>query len=69
MIVTEMRRPLSSYSETIVTDFEMLKAPIPKGYHEVLLAAYYDDYMTPMNTGTAHDYPFYREQQEWIDRH
>ncbi len=65
---TDMRRPLSAYSETIITDFEMLKAPIPKGFHDVLLVDYYDDYMTPINLGCAHDYPFYKEQQEYIDR-
>lgn len=68
MRTTDMRRPLEAYSETIITDFEMLKVPIPKGYHDVLLAGYYEDYMTPIQQPPAHEYPFYKEQQDWIDR-
>ncbi len=68
MRTTDMRRPLEAYSETMITDFEMLKAPIPKGYHDVLLASYYEDYMTPIQQPCAHEYPFYKEQQDWIDR-
>ena len=63
-----MRRSRSAYEETIITDFEMLKAPIPKGYDEILRLCFYDDYMTPINSGGTHEYPFYKVQQEYIDR-
>ena len=65
----DMRRPLSAYSETIITDFEMLKVPIPSGYHEILLADYSENYMTPINQPCTHEYPFYKVQQEWLDKH
>ena len=68
MRTTEMRRSKSAYSETIMTDFEMLKVPIPKGYDEILCLCYYKNYMTPMNTGSAHGYPFYKVQQDYLDR-
>jgi lipopolysaccharide cholinephosphotransferase len=66
---SDMRRPLSAYSETIITDFEMLKVPIPAGYHEILLADYGKNYMTPKRQSSTHEYPFYKVQQEWLDRH
>ena len=63
-----MRRPLSAYAETNMVDFEMLQAPIPAGYDSILTACYGSGYMTPVNYGTAHGYPFYKEQQEYIDK-
>ena len=65
----DMRRPLSAYSETIVTDFEMLKAPIPSGYADVLQICYGKSYMTPIHQSSTHEYPFYKVQQEWLDKH
>ena len=65
---TDMRRPLSLYDETIYVDFEYLKAPIPAGYDEVLKICYGEDYMTPVRAESTHEYPFYKEQQEIIDR-
>ncbi|WP_026488710.1 LicD family protein [Butyrivibrio sp. XBB1001] len=64
----DMRRPLSAYNETIETDFEMLKAPIPAGFKEVLSACYGSSFMTPVRQVSTHDYPFYKMQQEYIDR-
>ena len=64
----DMRRPISAYNETIETDFEMLKAPIPAGFKEVLSACYGSSFMTPIRQVSTHDYPFYKMQQEYIDR-
>lgn len=63
----DMRRPISAYNETIETDFEMLKAPIPAGFKEVLSACYGSSFMTPVRQVSTHDYPFYKMQQEYID--
>ncbi|MCR5556080.1 MAG: LicD family protein [Butyrivibrio sp.] len=65
----DMRRPIEAYEETIITDFEMLKAPIPKGYDAVLRACYWDDYMTPLKLEPAHDYPFFKGQEEMIAKY
>ena len=64
----DMRRPISAYNETIETDFEMLKAPIPAGFKEVLNACYGSSFMTPVRNVSTHEYPFYKAQQEYIDR-
>lgn len=64
----DMRRPLSAYESTKLVDFEMLKAPIPEGYNTILSACYGAEYMTPVNLGSTHGYPFYQEQKEYIDR-
>ena len=42
--------------------FENTTVPIMEGYEDVLKVIYGDDYMTPVNTGSAHEYPFYRSQ-------
>lgn len=64
----DMQRPVSAYANTTTVDFEFLKAPIPEGYDKVLTLCYGPDYMTPVCQNSTHDYPFYKEQQEWIDR-
>ncbi|WP_029232813.1 LicD family protein [Butyrivibrio sp. VCB2006] len=67
MRTTDMRRPISAYNETILTDFEMLKAPIPADFKGVLSICYGEGYMTPVRAGGTHEYPFYKVQQEYID--
>lgn len=62
----DMRRPLSSYDETIETGFEMLKVPIPIGYDDVLSRCYGKDYMTPRKALPNHGYPFFEGQEEII---
>ena len=68
MRTNDMRRPLSAYAGTNLVDFEVLKAPIPEGYDAVLKACYGDGYMTPVKQVSTHGYPFYKEQQEWLDK-
>lgn len=48
-----------AYSEMIEVPFENMMVPIPVGYDEILRVKYGDDYMTPMNTGAGHGYPYY----------
>ena len=68
MRTNDMRRPLSAYATTNMVDFEMLKAPIPEGYDAILSACYGTSYMTPVRRNSTHGYPFYQEQQDYIDR-
>lgn len=57
--------PKEWYEEAIYVPFEgVAEVPVPKGYEQVLRMQFGDDYMTPVRTGTAHDYPFYREQKK-----
>ncbi len=65
----EMRRQLSDYDRTMNIDFEMLKAPIPSGYDDILYKCYGKDYMTPVKILPNHGYPFFAEQEEIIARH
>lgn len=42
--------------------FENTTIPIMRCYEEVLQGIYGPDYMTPINTGSTHGYPFYKKQ-------
>ena len=42
--------------------FENTSIPIMRCYKEVLQGIYGAEYMTPVNTGSSHGYPFYKEQ-------
>lgn len=54
------------YEKTIKMKFEQLEIPVPIGYDESL-RCYYGDYMVPhYDAGRAHDYPFYKEQEEYL---
>lgn len=52
----------SWYDGYIEMPFENMKIPVPCGYDGILKCNYGEDYMTPKNTGSSHDYPFYKEQ-------
>lgn len=49
------------YSSVIMMPFENIMVPVPKGYEEILRKEYGEDYMTPKNIGSSHDYPFYNK--------
>lgn len=49
-----------AYADSIRMPFENITIPVPIGYDEILRLKYGDDYMTPINTGGGHDYPFYK---------
>ena len=42
------------FDETIWLDFEHIKVPVPKKYHEFLVVHYGSDYMTPRHDSTNH---------------
>ena len=50
------------FGEPVYLDFENMKLPAPMEYDLVLKAEIGEDYMTPKQVYTAHDYPFYKEQ-------
>ena len=58
--------PLECYEEIIWLPFEMIQMPIPKEYDEILTRMY-GDYKTPVQR-VSHDYPFYKKQQEIVDK-
>ena len=43
------------FDETVMLPFEHIEVPAPKDYDGFLRAVYGDNYMTPIQTGTAHD--------------
>ncbi|MGN0161825.1 MAG: phosphorylcholine transferase LicD [Lachnospiraceae bacterium] len=54
------------YESTIMLPFENIRIPVPVGYDESL-RCYYGDYMIPSyDAGRAHNYPFYKKQEEYI---
>lgn len=53
------------YSDRIWMPFENITVPVPVGYDRILTSIY-GDYMTPVRGAAAHDYPFYKKQQEEI---
>ena len=50
------------YDTYIEMPFENTTIPVPIGYDGILKCNYGADYMTPINVGSSHDYPFYKEQ-------
>lgn len=53
--------PKEVYSTAIEMPFENTTIPVPIGYDYLLRKKYGDDYMTPINIGAGHDYPFYNK--------
>jgi len=43
------------FDDTVMLPFENIEVPAPKDYDAFLRAVYGDSYMTPLQTGTAHD--------------
>lgn len=43
------------FDDTVMLPFENIEVPAPKDYDGFLRAVYGDSYMTPIQTGTAHD--------------
>lgn len=63
---TKFRYPKATFETSIYMPFENIILPVPAGYDLVLRACYGDDYILPQNTGSSHDYPFYKEQMEGL---
>lgn len=55
------------YDETIFLPFETIMIPVPKYYDEALRAMYGDWHKFVRVMEGAHDYPFYKAQQAYID--
>lgn len=55
------------YKKGIECDFENMKITIPDGYDSVLKLKY-GDYMIPVQARGGHEYPFYKRQQEYLDK-
>lgn len=53
------------WSDTIDMQFENMTVYAPSGYDE-FLTEFYGDWRTPINTGSSHNYPFYREMDEYL---
>ncbi len=53
--------PREVYEKAIRMPFENTTIPIPVGYDMLLRKKYGDNYMTPINQGAGHDYPFYKK--------
>lgn len=54
------------YRDRMEVPFEGMSISIPAGYHEILTAMY-GDYMVPSrDAGRAHEYPFYKVQEEFL---
>lgn len=53
---------LEWYSDTIDMPFENTTIPVPAGYDGILKIKYGDNYMTPVQCSSSHDYPFYKKQ-------
>lgn len=51
------------YRDCIFLPFEYFELPAPIEY-DAVLKTLYGDYMTPIRDTAAHDYPFYKKQQE-----
>ena len=45
--------------------FEGIEIPIPGGY-EHILTTLYGDYMKPVQGGSSHCYPYYKEQEQYL---
>lgn len=57
------------FCNTIMVPFEQMEVPVPCGY-DAILKRTYGDYMTPSyNAGRAHDYPYYKKQEEYLRSH
>ncbi len=54
------------FSDVKIMPFENIDIPVPVGFDEILEFVY-GDYMTPNYThGRAHEYPFYKKQEEFL---
>lgn len=61
--------PFEWIDETKWMQFENIQIPVPIGYDGILKLNYGADYRIPKNTGAAHNYPFYKTQEEYLRTH
>lgn len=53
--------PKDTYSSSTLIPFENMLIPVPRSYDLLLRKKYGNDYMTPRNRTSGHDYPFYNK--------
>lgn len=53
------------YASSIPMPFENIQIPVPVGYDSILTVLY-GDYITPTQSAAAHNYPFYKQQNNEI---
>ncbi len=58
--------PKSCYDDVIYVDFENIKIPVPGEYDEILKRYYGNEYMVPLHAASAHEYPFYKGQEQYF---
>lgn len=60
--------PIDGYLSSVDMPFEYTTVPVPKGYDYILQTKYGPDYMTPVQGGGSHDYPFYKKQEQALKK-
>lgn len=55
-----------AYEQIILMPFENLMVNVPIGYDEVLKAYYTDSYMTPVQYGASHEYPWFAKAERQL---
>ena len=56
--------PVRCYQSAVEQSFEQTTVPVPIGYDTILKIKYGPEYMTPVQGGGSHDYPFYAKQEQ-----
>ena len=62
----DFRFPVTHYAYTIDMPFENTTIPVPVEYDKILRRRYGENYMTPIQCSSSHEYPFYRKQEELL---
>jgi lipopolysaccharide cholinephosphotransferase len=65
--VPHIRYDKEWYASTVELDFEGMKVAAPVGYDKVLTQVY-GDYMEMKQVNTGHDYPFFKNQREYLKK-
>lgn len=60
--------PVCCYQSVIEMPFEKTTIPVPVGYDTILKIKYGPEYMTPVQGGGSHDYPFYAKQEQALKK-
>lgn len=60
------RVPKECYADGVKVPFENTEIMVPAGYEELLRRKYGENWMVPIRGGSAHEYPSYAEQQEFL---
>lgn len=64
----EYRLSKECFSRQIKFPFENTEIMVPAGYYELLKNKYGDNWMKPVRSGGAHEYPTYKKQQEFLKK-